>query len=83
MKTVRVSDKGQIAIPQEMRERIGIRRGDSLVLVLVDDKLLIQKEQNVAAKLTDDFKDLLRFNEKSLKSVWGNKSDDIWSVYLR
>jgi AbrB family looped-hinge helix DNA binding protein len=80
MKTVRVSDKGQIAIPQEMRERIGIKRGDSLVLIQVGDKLFIEKERAVAARLVDDFKDLLKFHEKSLRSVWDNKSDDVWKV---
>lgn len=30
-------------------------------------------------KLKDDFKDLLKFSEESLKEVWDNKQDDIWN----
>ena len=32
IKTVKVSDKGQIAIPQSIRENMGIEKGDELIL---------------------------------------------------
>ena len=28
--------------------------------------------------MKDDFKDILKFTEKSLKKVWDNKEDEIW-----
>lgn len=31
--TVKVSDKGQIALPSELRKEIGINRGDQLLVV--------------------------------------------------
>lgn len=34
---VTVSDKGQIAIPLELREDLGIKRGDQLVALRKDD----------------------------------------------
>ena len=34
-------------------------------------------------RLQDDFKDIVKFSERSLKEVWGNKSDDIWAEYLK
>lgn len=33
--------------------------------------------------MKDEFKDLLKFSEESLKRVWNNKSDNIWSNYLK
>jgi len=83
IKTVKVSEKGQIAIPQEIRDQMNIERGDELVLLQLGGKLLLEKQQRVAKKMEDDFKDVLKFSEKSLKEVWDNKSDDIWSAYLR
>lgn len=83
IKTVKVSDKGQIAIPQSMRSRMGIERGDELVLVQMDSKILLEKSQKVSSKLKEDFKDILKFSERSLKSVWGNKQDDVWNSYLK
>ena len=43
MKTVRVSEKGQIAIPQSIRKVMGIQQGDDLVIFELDGKLLLQK----------------------------------------
>ena len=83
MKTVKVSDKGQIAIPREIREQTGIKKGDELVIVQSNGKILLEKSQKVSTKMKDDFKDLLKFSEKALRSVWGNKQDDIWNSYLK
>jgi len=33
--------------------------------------------------MKDNFKDLLKFSEQSLKEVWNNKEDDIWNTYLK
>jgi AbrB family looped-hinge helix DNA binding protein len=83
MKTVKVSDKGQIAIPQPIRERLGINRGDDLILIQIDGKILMEKTQRAEERIKEDFKDMLKFSEHSLKKVWGNKEDEIWNKYLK
>lgn len=83
MKTIRVSEKGQIAIPNQIRETLGIEQGDELVILQIDNKILMEKAQRTEQKLKDDFKDILKFSEKSLKEVWDNKDDEIWSRYLK
>jgi len=83
VKTIKVSDKGQIAIPQSIREEAGIGKGDNLVIVQDNGKILLEKAKKISAKMRDDFRDLLKFSEKSLKTVWGNKQDDIWNSYLK
>lgn len=83
MKTIKVSDKGQIAIPQSMRDELKINRGDDVILVQFDNKILLEKAQKAEQLIKDDFKDIVKFSEKSLKEVWGNKEDDIWSKYLK
>lgn len=83
VKTVKVSDKGQIAIPQEIREEAGIKKGEELIIVQDNGTILLEKAPKVAAKMKDDFKDLLKFSEQSLKKVWGNKEDNIWNEYLK
>lgn len=83
IKTIKVSDKGQIAIPQIIRKKIGINKGDEMILVQTNGKILLEKSQKVSAKMRDDFKDLLKFSEQALGKVWDNKSDDIWSEYLK
>jgi len=83
IKTVKVSDKGQIAIPQDIREIMNINKGDDLLLFQIDGKILLEKAKNIEKNIKDDFKDLIKFSEKSLKEVWDNKQDNIWDEYLK
>ena len=83
VKTIKVSEKGQIAIPQSIREEVGIDKGDDLIIVQDNGRILLEKAKKISTKMIDDFKDLLKFSEKSLKSVWDNKQDDIWNSYLK
>ena len=82
LKTINVSEKGQIAIPREIQESLGIKKGDRLVITAKDKKILIQKATNIEKHIEDDFEDLLRYSESSLEKLWNNKKDDIWEKYL-
>ena len=81
-KTIKVSGKGQIAIPQTIRDKAGIKKGDELIIFESNGKILMEKAQKVSEKIKDDFRDLMKFSEQSLESVWENKDDDIWNSYL-
>ena len=76
-KIIKVTDKGQISIPVEIRNAIGISAGDELIAIRDGESLCIRKIKK------DDFKDLLKLNEKSLKKIWDNEIDDIWNNYLK
>ncbi len=83
LKTVNVSEKGQIAIPREIRILLGIKKGDRLVLTAKNKKLLIQKATNLTKQMEDDLDDLSSYSELSLKKLWLNKKDDVWNKYLK
>jgi len=83
IKTIKVSEKGQIAIPRSIRQRMGLDKGDELILFEADGKILLEKTKKISKIIKDDFEDIVKFNEDSLKEVWDNKEDDIWSKYLR
>jgi len=80
IKTVKVSDKGQIAIPNEIRKEAGIQKGDELILVHEDGKILIEKGRDVSKGIKDDFRDLLAHSEKVAERLWGNEHDEIWNT---
>lgn len=82
IKTVKVSEKGQIAIPSEMREETGIHQGDELILVQEGKKILIEPVGEVHKQVKDDFSDLLKLSEKSLMKLWDNEADKVWDKYL-
>jgi len=83
MKTIKVSDKGQIAIPGQIRATLGIKRGDNLVMIQIDNRILLEKAQRMEERIKDEYKDILHYNQQSLKKVWDNKEDDIWNGYLK
>ncbi len=83
LKTVNVSEKGQIAIPKEIQELLGIQKGDNLVITTKNKKILIQKATNIEKRIVDDFDDLLKYSESSLGKLWNNKKDDVWEKYLQ
>lgn len=83
IKTIKISEKGQIAIPKPIREKMGLDKGDELLLCEVDGKIMLEKVKIFSNMIKDNFKDIEKFNENSLKEVWDNKEDDIWSSYLR
>ena len=76
MKTVKVSDKGQIAIPVDIREEAGIERGDELVILESNGKILLEKSEIISTKMEDDFKDLLKASEMSLAKDWLSPEDE-------
>lgn len=75
-KTVKVTSKGQISIPSEIRESAGIESGDELIILQDGSKILLEKPENI---IKEDFKDLLKQSEKVAKKLWRNKKDEIWN----
>ncbi|MBI4494319.1 MAG: AbrB/MazE/SpoVT family DNA-binding domain-containing protein [Chloroflexi bacterium] len=52
MQAVKVSNKFQIAIPAAVRRRLGIKRGDRLLVDVRGDHVLLMREpENYSAKL--------------------------------
>jgi len=72
-KIIKVSDKGQIAIPVEMRETIGIDKGDSLMIVQTGKRLVMEKPKAVE----EDFSGLI--SEDVMKKLWDNEYDEVWN----
>ncbi len=84
IKTVNVSEKGQIVIPKEIQNSLGIKKGDRLIIITKNKKILIQKAENIEKQMGDDFADLIKFSELSLNKFWSNKKDDeVWNRYLQ
>lgn len=73
-KIIRVTDKGQISIPIDMRNAIGINSGDELIAIRNGETLCLKKIKQ------EDFKDLLKHSESVAKKLWDNKEDEIWDT---
>ncbi|MBS3079731.1 AbrB/MazE/SpoVT family DNA-binding domain-containing protein [Candidatus Pacearchaeota archaeon] len=71
-KIIKVSDKGQVSIPIEIRKSIGINIGDELIVIRAGDTLCLKKIKK------DDFSDMLKHSEDIARKLWDNKEDEIW-----
>ena len=78
MHVVRVSSKGQIVIPKEVRVRHRLGRGTDLALTESADALVLRKTADVEGILTDEFAPLLRAAEDALRDLWDNSENHVW-----
>ena len=62
--TTRMSSRGQVVIPMEMRK--DIREGDKLIVIRRDDEIILKKSVPEWTILS----------EKSLAKTWLNKEED-------
>ncbi|MBI1972242.1 MAG: AbrB/MazE/SpoVT family DNA-binding domain-containing protein [Candidatus Aenigmarchaeota archaeon] len=78
IKTIKVSQKGQIAIPSDMRKELGIKSGSELVMIKKGDSILIEKSSKASSKFSKEFEHMLKHSEKAAKKLWESKEDEIW-----
>ncbi len=83
IKTTKVSDKGQVAIPVEFQRKMKLKKGDKIVLMLKDGSLVLQKSEVVTKKLEKEFEHIQALSERSFKKIWDNDKDEIWNEYLK
>lgn len=79
--TVVVSEKGQVAIPADIRKKLAIGKGDKLVIVLKDGKMFMVPARRMwKESMEDEFDYLLKLSEGSFRQLWENETDDrIWN----
>ena len=82
IKTVKITDKGQISIPKDIRDELNLKEGETLVLITESDKIILEKSVNIKKKLrlSESTKTMI-MSEKSLENDWDNDYDERWNKY--
>ena len=83
LKTIKLSEKGQISIPKEIRKDMRLKKGDKLVLMAKGQQLILQKADLVLKKLGIEEESIgnMMASEETLKKDWDNKYDECWNKY--
>ena len=83
LKTIKLSEKGQISIPKEIRKDMRLKKGDKLVLMTRGQQLILQKADLVLKKLGIEEESIgnMMASEETLKKDWDNKYDERWNRY--
>ena len=83
LKTIKLSEKGQISIPKEIRKEMNLKKGDKLVMISKDEKLILQKADKLLKNLNIEEESIhnMLASQDILKKDWNNKYDDRWNKY--
>jgi AbrB family looped-hinge helix DNA binding protein len=84
---IRLRDRGQITVPQVVRDRLKVIEGDMLTLLQVGDLILLTPKQPQVPKLADkivammeseeiSLADLLLGLEEERKAIWQERQAD-------
>ena len=68
-KLVRVQEKGQVTLPTEVREKLGLKKGDLVAVIETDEGVLISPQEIVATKALDRIGELLKEKGVSLEEI--------------
>lgn len=82
IKTVKITDKGQISIPKDVRREMKLVEGETLVMIVERDKIILEKASSIKRKLKlkEGLKTMI-MSEESLKRDWDNAYDERWNAY--
>lgn len=68
-KLVRIQEKGQVTLPAEVREKLGLKKGDLVAVVETNEGVLITPQEVVAAKALDIIGEALKQKGVSLEEL--------------
>ncbi len=51
METTRLSEKGQIVIPKDFREKMGLKPGSRFLVIAAEDSIILQRIEIVKQKM--------------------------------
>ena len=85
IETITVSSRGQIVIPERIREELDIEEGTKLVLIQEGHKLILESEADFLKKFKElqERKEWITLGERAFAKVWDNTKDEqTWNKYL-
>lgn len=77
-----MNPRGQIVIPEEMRETLKMKPKEALVLIERGNELILKKESDVIKQILDEDKAWAILSRETLKRAWG-KEDAVWDKIAR
>ena len=71
VKTAKITEKGQIAIPKDIRDMEGFKKGSKVAILAYEDRIELRPMRQVSERM---FTALA--SEKSLAKLWNTKEED-------
>lgn len=77
IRTVKVNERGQFVIPEDMRKDLGIEANTVLVLVARDNEIILRREKDILDDLGTFWK---KAGHRALQRGWDDH-DDAWDEH--
>lgn len=78
---VRLRQRGQITVPQEVREGLNMSQGDTLVLVQVGSALILTPKQPIVPQLADRIVELMEAEGVTLADLLIGLEEERAAIY--
>jgi AbrB family looped-hinge helix DNA binding protein len=72
----RINDNGRIVIPSEIRKRMGLQPGDTVVMSLEGDVLRVESHRAKVRKIQDEFRRFAKPNIKASDELVTERSQE-------
>ena len=71
IKTAKITEKGQIVIPKDLRSKKGFKNGDKIAIISYEDRIELRPLMRVNEMMQTAYA-----SEKSLAKEWDTKEED-------
>jgi AbrB family looped-hinge helix DNA binding protein len=72
----RVNENGRIVIPAEIRKRMGLMAGDTVVMTLEDGVLRIESQRLKVRQIQEDFKKFAKPDSRASEELVANRREE-------
>jgi AbrB family looped-hinge helix DNA binding protein len=66
---VRVQEKGQVTLPSDLRKKLGLKKGDIVLITETSDGILISPQEVITTKALDEIGAILKEQGLSLEEL--------------
>ncbi|MBI2084051.1 MAG: AbrB/MazE/SpoVT family DNA-binding domain-containing protein [Candidatus Aenigmarchaeota archaeon] len=77
IRTVNISERGQLVVPEDIRKDLGIKGEETLVLIEKGDEIVLKRESDVLKMMGSEDAFWKTLSEKIMERAW-EKEDEIW-----
>ena len=82
IRTVKVNERGQIVIPEDIRKDFGIKKSSVLVMIEGTQEIILRKESDILNDINDEEVFWRNLSTESMKIAW-DKEDSVWDEIFK
>jgi AbrB family looped-hinge helix DNA binding protein len=79
VKTVKLTEKGQLTIPADALRAMNARKGTEFLFIQEGDRIVLVKASAVGRQLLDDMGGWEALAAPAFQDLWENEDDEIWN----